>query len=97
LQAFLLGLALGVMATVSICELIVKNALSTQADGWLVCAVSLSGWVTYYLCEPLFPRMEDVEELEKVQVNQVKDGRGSREGDRSGEDTLPTYLMACCT
>ena len=57
MMAGLLGVALGVMATVSIVELIVKNAM--EVDAFMVCAAAMCGGLTYYMLEPLFPRMEE--------------------------------------
>lgn len=56
-MAGLLGVALGVMATVSILELLIKNAM--EMDALLVCAACLAGGLAYYMLEPLFPKMED--------------------------------------
>lgn len=52
----LLGLAIGVMATVSIVELIVENAM--ENDAFLVCASAVGGALAYYILEPMFPKVE---------------------------------------
>lgn len=56
LLAALLGVAIGVMATLSIAEMLVRNAME---HGWtgisLACA---AGALTYYLLQPYFPDFE---------------------------------------
>jgi ZIP family zinc transporter len=61
--AGLLGVAIGVMATVSLVELVIRNAL--ENDALLVCASTLAGGVAYYVLEPLFPKVDE-EHLGKV-------------------------------
>jgi zinc transporter, ZIP family len=54
--AFLLGLALGVMATLSIVELWIKNGLE---HGFFAISVALAGGVLlYYVAQPFFPEFE---------------------------------------
>jgi len=54
--AFLLGLALGVMATLSVVELWLNNAL---AHGVLpVTLATLLGAAAYYFAQPFFPEFE---------------------------------------
>jgi hypothetical protein len=54
--AFLLGLALGVMLTLSVVELWVKNAME---HGWLaISAATLAGAALYYFAQPFFPEFE---------------------------------------
>ncbi|GAX81348.1 hypothetical protein CEUSTIGMA_g8779.t1 [Chlamydomonas eustigma] len=55
--AGLLGVAIGVMSTVSIVELIVKNAM--EHDTFLVLFATTLGALAYYVCEPLIPKAED--------------------------------------
>lgn len=49
--------ALGVMATVSIVELVVRNAM--QSDAFLVAAACCGGALAYYVAEPFFPKMDE--------------------------------------
>ena len=54
--AFLLGLALGVMATLSLVELWIKNA---AVHGFVMITVSLAaGFLLYYVAQPFFPEFE---------------------------------------
>lgn len=54
--AFLLGLALGVMATLSLVELWIKNAFE---HGFVMITVSLAaGFLLYYIAQPFFPEFE---------------------------------------
>jgi zinc transporter ZupT len=54
--AFLLGLAYGVMLTLSVVELWAKNAIE---NGWvMVTAATLAGAALYYFVQPLFPEFE---------------------------------------
>ena len=64
-MAGLLGSAIGVMATVSIVELIVRNAL--ENDTFMVLACALGGALAYYILEPLFPKVDE-EQLVKVRA-----------------------------
>lgn len=54
--AFLLGLALGVMATLSIVELWVANALENGV--FPITAATLAGAGLYYIAQPYFPDFE---------------------------------------
>ncbi|GLC41976.1 hypothetical protein PLESTM_001272600 [Pleodorina starrii] len=58
-MAALLGVALGVMATVSCVELVARNAMSGEGDPFLIVAAAMSGALTYYMLEPLFPKMDE--------------------------------------
>ncbi|KAG2437289.1 hypothetical protein HXX76_005947 [Chlamydomonas incerta] len=58
-MAALLGLALGVMACVSIVELVVRNAMSGESDPLLILAAAGAGALTYYVAEPFFPKMDE--------------------------------------
>ena len=59
--AFLLGLALGVMLTLSIVELWLNNAME---HGWLMVSVAnIAGIVLYYFVQPLFPEFEVLSQL----------------------------------
>ncbi|GIL59041.1 hypothetical protein Vafri_14009 [Volvox africanus] len=58
-MAALLGVALGVMATVSCVELVARNAMSGEGDPFLILAATISGALTYYVLEPMFPKMDD--------------------------------------
>ncbi|KXZ54222.1 hypothetical protein GPECTOR_5g314 [Gonium pectorale] len=66
-MAALLGLALGVMATVSGVELLARNAAEAaqrRAEGGagdpvLVLVAAAAGALTYYLLEPFFPKMDE--------------------------------------
>jgi zinc transporter ZupT len=54
--AFLLGLAMGVMLTLSIIELWIKNAM---ANGWpIITMATMMGAGMYYVLQPLFPEFE---------------------------------------
>lgn len=54
--AFLLGLALGVMATLSLVELWIKNAFE---HGFVMITVSLAaGFLLYSIAQPFFPEFE---------------------------------------
>ncbi|KAG2485956.1 hypothetical protein HYH03_015399 [Edaphochlamys debaryana] len=66
-MAALLGVALGVMATVSVVELLARNALSGQSDGFLVCASGITGALAYYMLEPFFPKMDEHHDYVKKQ------------------------------
>lgn len=48
---------MGVMATVSIVELVVRNAM--QSDAFLVAAACCGGALAYYVAEPFFPKMDE--------------------------------------
>lgn len=54
--AFLLGLALGVMATLSIVELWIKNSLDNGVVP--ITAATLLGALLYYVIQPLVPEFE---------------------------------------
>ncbi len=54
--ALLLGLAIGVMATLSIMELWIKNALEHGA--WAISAAVFGGALLYYLVQPYLPDFE---------------------------------------
>mmetsp|Transcript_270 Transcript_270/g.695 ORF Transcript_270/g.695 Transcript_270/m.695 type:complete len:299 (-) Transcript_270:336-1232(-) len=56
LMAGLLGSAIGVMATVSMVELIVKNAI--ENDGFMIMAATIAGALLYYVLERLLPKLE---------------------------------------
>jgi len=74
-MALLLGMAIGVMATVSIVELIVRNAL--ENDTFLVLGSALGGGMVYYILEPFFPKVDEAQLL--------KGGRPSpQESDTTG-------------
>ncbi len=45
------------MATVSIVELVVRNAM--QSDAFLVAAACCGGALAYYVAEPFFPKMDE--------------------------------------
>ena len=70
-MAGLLGSAIGVMATVSIVELIVRNAV--ENDTFMVLACALGGALAYYILEPFFPKVEE-EQLVKVRAASTLDG-----------------------
>jgi hypothetical protein len=54
--AFLLGLALGVMMTLSVVELWVNNAME---HGWvMITAANAAGASLYYFLQPYFPEFE---------------------------------------
>ena len=54
--AFLLGLALGVMLTLSVVELWLNNALE---NGWTVITIATGmGAALYYVVQPFFPEFE---------------------------------------
>ena len=54
--AFLLGLALGVMLTLSVVELWLNNAIE---NGWLmISAANVAGILLYYCVQPLIPEFE---------------------------------------
>jgi zinc transporter ZupT len=54
--AFLLGLALGVMATLSIVELWIKNAL--ENGPLAISAATVAGALVYYIIQPFVPEYE---------------------------------------
>jgi zinc transporter ZupT len=56
LLAFLLGTAIGVMATLSVLELFIQNAVDNGAVPVALCAAA--GGATYVLLEPLLPHFE---------------------------------------
>eukprot|EP00198_Chlamydomonas_reinhardtii_P005322 XP_001694658.1 ZIP family transporter [Chlamydomonas reinhardtii] len=58
-MAALLGLALGVMACVSIVELVLRNAMSGESDPLLILAAAGAGSLAYYVAEPFFPKMDE--------------------------------------
>ncbi|GLI62396.1 hypothetical protein VaNZ11_005013 [Volvox africanus] len=66
-MAALLGVALGVMATVSCVELVARNAMSGEGDPFLVLAAAIAGALTYYILEPMFPKMDDQHDYLKKQ------------------------------
>jgi ZIP family zinc transporter len=70
-MAALLGVALGVMATVSCVELVARNAMSGEADTFLVLAAAITGGIAYYLLEPLFPKMDEQHDHIKVRIRYV--------------------------
>lgn len=55
--AFLLGLALGVMATVSVVELLVHNAMESSAAAPVFVSAAV-GALVYYFIDPLFPTFD---------------------------------------
>lgn len=65
-MAALLGLALGVMATVSCVELVARSAMSGKGDAFLVLTAALGGALTYYVLEPMFPKVDDHHDHVKV-------------------------------
>ncbi|KAL6746127.1 hypothetical protein V8C86DRAFT_1569795 [Haematococcus lacustris] len=64
-MAGLLGVAMGVMATVSAVELIGRNA--AHNDPFLVCGSAVAGALAYYLAEPYFPTLPHDPPDDKVQ------------------------------
>jgi len=76
-MSYMLGLAIGVMMTVSIVELVVKNAI--ENDALKVCASAIMGALTYYVLEPLVPRMEG--------ATHDTPPKGKEDLEHSGEET----------
>ena len=71
--AFLLGLALGVMLTLSVVELWVKNALE---HGWVAISVAtLAGAALYYFAQPFSPSLRCV--LSECRLTSVLTNQGS--------------------
>jgi hypothetical protein len=69
-MAGLLGSAIGVMATVSLVELIVKNAM--ENDSYLIMASTVAGALVYYFLEPLIPKVDGPVEGRVEEVISIK-------------------------
>ncbi len=76
LLAFLLGTAIGVMATLSVVELYVKNVLENGFVG--ISLATASGSMVYVVVEPLLPKAEVLE----GKVNGI--GGGNDEAENGG-------------
>ena len=72
LLAFLLGTAVGVMATLSVVELYVKNVIENGFVG--ITLATACGAMVYVVVEPLLPKAEVLEA--RVAADAVEDGQG---------------------
>ncbi|CAL6344794.1 unnamed protein product [Bathycoccus prasinos] len=70
LLAFLLGTAIGVMATLSFVELYVKNVL--ENGFWGVTLSTMAGAVLYAIVEPLLPTSICLKKMVPVEPNRNK-------------------------
>ena len=62
-MSFLLGVAIGVMATLSVAEMYIRNAY--EHGFWSVTAAMLLGIFLYYILEPCLPHFDYNEKKEQ--------------------------------